>query len=103
MKFFILATTLFFLGCANVPMELNPKVYYRHDMFLTVNGVNAEGVHVADRADTYKIAITSQADMDVLQITSCQRDVTVENAIKSGWFSPRRSYIYHYTPTAVER
>ncbi len=97
------AFVLTLFGCANVPQDLNPKTYYRHDMLVTVDGVNAEGVYVAPKKNSYRIAVTSQADMDMLQITSCQRDVTVENAIRSGWFKPRRSYIFDYVPTAVEK
>lgn len=93
----------YFSGCASTVTEMNPKIYYKHDMFITVNNVNAEGVIVAEKRPSYRIAITSQADMDMLQITSCQRDLSVPEAIKSGWFKQRRTYIFDYTPTVVEQ
>jgi hypothetical protein len=106
MKCVVLFLSITLGGCSllgTLPQELDPKIYYKHDMLISVNGVEAEGVVVAAKAQKYEITITSQADMDMLQITSCQRDVTVENAIKGGWFKPHRGYKFTYEPTSVER
>ena len=99
LSFFALCTS----GCSTLDAPLDPKVYYKHDMILSVNGLSAMGALVAPRADSYKITITSQEDMDLLQITSCARDIDVDGAIKSGWFNPKRSYTFTYAPNSVEK
>jgi hypothetical protein len=83
---------------------LDPKVYYKHDMILNVDGVQAEGVIVADRKASHEITVMSKEDMDLLQITSCARDIDVDAPIKGGgWFVPRRGYTFTYAPNSKEQ
>lgn len=102
MKKLMILIGLYLGGCASISQDLDPKVYYKHDMMLTVNGVNALGVAVAKRMPEYKITITSQEDMDLLQVSSCSQDIDRANAIKTGWFG-KRTFTFTYTPNSVER
>lgn len=100
----LLAVSLLMVECTSIPQELNPKIYYKHDMKIQVNDQAFTGVGVARRAERYNVYITSKADMDLLQISSCERDLTVESAIKKeNWFSPRRGYKFVYEPSPIER
>jgi hypothetical protein len=95
------------VGCATMQPPLDPKIYYKHDMVMNIDGTDYLGVAVAPRSDHHKIVITSQEDMDLLQISSCAEDFDISNAIKNsgigGWLFPKRSFTFNYSPNAVER
>lgn len=93
----------FLASCASVPQELNPKVYYKNDMNLEINGLPYVGAAVVPRAASYVIKIESKADMDMLTITSCHRDEAFASVIKNNWWKARRGYTYYYTPNLKEQ
>jgi hypothetical protein len=108
---FAILTILMLLAltrCAQVPV-LDRQTYYKRDMQVQINDVQGSGVAVAPRAPSYDIVITSLDDMDLLQISSCARDVDIPNAIKSQngiqglWKKSKRSYEFTYTPGRIEQ
>lgn len=92
------------LGCSTViPKELDPKIYYKNDMILTVDGQSFSGVGIVKKNLQYKIRIESRQDVDLLTITSCHRQISVESAIKVGWFKLKRAYEFTYNPDDIEQ
>ena len=90
-------------GCATAsPLPSSsvtaPNAVYKYDMHGTINGAAFDGVGVIPRADLYDVKIQSRVDVDLLTITSCHRDFSVESAISQGWFSTKRGYEYAFAP-----
>lgn len=65
-------------------------------MSLSVNGVKGFGIVVVPSAERYSIDGESDGDMDLLSITTCHRDIQIQNNDKK--------FNYIYTPDqSVER
>lgn len=97
---------LFCLTCCSTIPEamtaLAPTVY-KYDIKGSVNGVPFNGVGVIPDASQYQIKIISPVDVDMLTITSCNRDVAIQAAISVGWFESSGGYPYTYAPDPVEK
>jgi len=80
-------------GCMTLDVTggLDPKVYYRHDLEIEVNGQKAIGVMTAKRAKEYAIKIYAEENIDYLLITTCHRQFTLEQKIKG-------MFVYVYFP-----
>lgn len=95
---------LFFLsGCAagqslTTPAPI-PTTSFKYDLHGDVNGIPFNGVGVIPRAESYKINIKSDADMDLLTVTSCHRDESFQGSKPQWWEQPKRSFTYVYTPS----
>lgn len=71
---------------------------YKYDLSGTVNGVAFDGVGVIPFAQSYSMSIVSKVNVDLLTVTSCGRDFSVESAVKLGWFQSQKGYTYNYIP-----
>lgn len=71
-------------------------------MQITVDGKSFDGMAVTKLDGPKDITIVSQAALDLLRITSCHRDFTIEK-VDEGWFGGSgHQYVYHYDPTEKE-
>lgn len=95
--------SLFLVGCASTQqITIDPPLYkYRANMQISVDGQTFDGMGVASQG-TKDISIVSQAALDLLRITTCHRDFTVEK-VDQGWFGGSgKKYTYHFQPTEKE-
>lgn len=75
---------------------------YKPDIEMTVSGERFNGMGVVNLGPK-NIAIVSKAKLDLLMISSCHRNFTIEN-VDPGWFGgASKQYVYNYTPTPIER
>jgi len=79
--FFLLCFCIF--GCATFDISggLNPKTYYRHDLEISVNGIEAVGVLTVPKSKSYEIIVNATSNIDFLLLTSCHRQFTVEKQL----------------------
>lgn len=95
----VIACLLLLSSCASLVTEqvLDPKVYYRHDMKIEVNGEDARGIYVAPKADKYEIEITAPGKIDLLKVTSCHRQFSTED-VPDGWFRSGKYFKFNFEP-----
>ncbi len=81
-----------------------PLYLYRADVNFTVDGRSIPGLISIPRSQPTEIRIDSPVKMDVVRISSCNRDTIYEKVgNRGGWFSESgTSFIYNYTPNEVE-
>lgn len=80
-----------------------PLYKNRASMKITVDGITYDGMAVGKLDGPKKIQLISQAALDLLRITTCHRDFSVEKVDK-GWFGGSgHLYTYEYHPTDVEK
>jgi hypothetical protein len=90
----LLTSLLFGVGCAAVTQTLDPKVFYKRDMQVCMDGRCGDGVLVADAAVAgvrKSFTVTSRAGMELFTFNSCHREVqSSPNAkqIKDAYFTP---------------
>lgn len=121
---------LFLIGCSNLPLvtqQLNPAVYYRHDMcFEYETGEIKEekiknfferfrkgkyrktqlvrqtakicGVGVLPNLDEYVVQIQAMGELNFFSLTTCHEETTSENP-DSGWFKKKGELKFTYSPT----
>lgn len=102
MKLTILMALLL-TGCASTqqPTTSGPLYKYRANMQITVDGKAFDGMAVTALGEK-DISIVSQAALNLLRITTCHRDFSVEKVDK-GWFGgASKTFTYHYKPTLEE-
>ena len=102
--FWVLLSVLAFLclACGSVPQRLDPNVFYKRDIKLTVNNADYEGISVLPAAHEYDILIEPKggANIDLLLITTCHREFSAEKSTK-GWslFGGKKTqFTYKYQP-----
>lgn len=103
MKFALIFLIL--AGCASTQQVTTAGPLYKNraNMQITVDGVTFDGVGVTLLNGPKDISIVSEAALDLLRITTCHRDFTVEK-VDSGWFGGSgKTYTYHYEPTETEK
>lgn len=94
---FVLALTVL-TSCASLTnQKLDPEVFYRRDMKMTINGVPFIGVAVPARAEVYEIEIETVGDINMLTVTSCHREDVFEEPTR-GWFKKNNRFKYTYRP-----
>lgn len=85
---------LIIVGCSSAQGPLDTNQIYKNDILMTVNGVKYQGTGVISKAQKYNILVETEEKMDLLTISSCHRDVTIENA--------KKAYTYSYVPNEIE-
>lgn len=85
-------------------LKPDPKIIYRYDMKLSVNGITGSGVLVVRKAPKYDIEIESKEAMDLLTVRSCHREMVLENVNERyGLFgTKRRNGKVSFTPQSLE-
>lgn len=82
--------------------EKPPLYQYRANMKISVDGKTFDGMGVTT-IGVKDITFVSQAALDLLRITTCHRDFSIEKVDK-GWFGGSgHTFVYHYEPTEKER
>jgi len=109
----IIAITLtFFTGCLSLKTQQFtdkvPLYQYKPDILITVDGQTFDGMAVTLLNGPKDIQITSKAKLDLLMISSCHRNFTVERVgYKGNWFgvggASAKTFTYHYAPTTIEK
>lgn len=90
----LLSTVL--VACSSVQQQLDPKVFYKRDIQIDINGSTFEGVTVVPYASKYDLVLTAKGDLDLILLRSCHREFTGEK-LSSGWFS-KNKFKYTYVP-----
>jgi hypothetical protein len=88
----LLSMSGFFISCASVQQELDPKVYYENTLEMEINGQKYYGVGVVKKQKEYKIRIRhpQRKSLDYVRFSSCHRE-QASNSEGSDWsfgFSP---------------
>ena len=67
---------LLLAACSSImpQQQLDPKVLYRKDMNIMVNGIQYNGTGVVPRASSYNIKIKTIGRNDVLTMTTCHQE-----------------------------
>jgi len=81
--------------------ELNS--YYKHDLFVNINGQEIVGTGIIPRANEYLMTIESRVDVDMVSITTCNRSFQAFNIINTSWLKPKQTYQYKWWPTEIEK
>ena len=89
---------LFAGGCSYLypRQELDPKVYYRHDMKVWVDDQASEGTLISPLKKKYHIKLQSPGQIDLLKIITCHREIGVQGA--SGFIISNKNYEFDYEP-----
>lgn len=98
------AVIFLLLGCQSIqqPTEKGPLYTHRASMQITIGNRTFDGMAVSTLVPM-DISIVSQAALDLLRITTCHRDFTVEKVDK-GWFGGSgHKYVFKYIPTDTEK
>lgn len=83
--------------------QLDPKIYYNHDLEFNVNGVEAIGTYVAPSdAVVYAIRIEDRKNVDQVQISTCKRTEVVKKE-SGGIFKHKAGFSYVYVPGIMEK
>lgn len=95
-------------GCstAQTVTTRTPLYKYRADVQITVGDKSMNGLISVQRTDPTRIQIDSPVKMDLVRISTCNRDYTVEEVGKSGWgwwSESGRRYAFPFAPNEVER
>lgn len=94
---------LFLSGCASSKyQQLDPKIYYRRDMQIKVNGFQGLGVLVVPKADMYKFDIKSSGKLDMFTLSTCHREQTQEKAGRKTWFGNKKRRKFEFIPAPIE-
>lgn len=95
--------TIIFAGmvlssCSSLPPQvLDPNVFYKRDIVVTVNDVDYQGVSVLPAADAYEMTVRPTGKMDLLLITTCHREGSFSPK-SVGFFKKTNSFEYYYEP-----
>lgn len=93
---------LFFFSCTSVPQKLDPDLFYKRDMQISINGHQGEGVLVIPRAPSYNFDIKAQGKLDLFTFTTCHREQTKEQAGDRGWFKDASHRRFKFIPAPIE-
>lgn len=94
-------------GCqsAQTITTRTPLYKYRADVQITAGGKSINGMVTVPRpADAVRIQLDSPVRMDLVRISSCNRDWPVEKVMKSGtwWNEVGTQLVFDYKPNDVE-
>lgn len=110
MLFVVVVSFLLLFGCASSQQAITrtPLWVYKPDIEITVDGKTFEGMGVTKMDGHKVIKIRSKARMDMLKISSCHREFTVEKVDYSeGWFgiggSSAKTFTYEFDATQIEK
>lgn len=82
----IVLAFIFLSSCATTPAHVAGKIYPR-TLPMTVNGKEAIGTHVVDRASSYKIKVPVPENADVVRLYTCHREsILYERERRGGIF-----------------
>jgi len=97
--FMLLLISMFGCSSSQAQPTTTPMPVFKYDLRGTVNGTSFDGVGVIPYSSVYTFRVESRVDVDLLSITSCHRDFSVESAINVGWFKSKRGYEYKFVPS----
>jgi hypothetical protein len=91
-----LALVAIALGCTSVPQKLDPKVFYKRDMILDVDGHRGTGTLVVPRRERYRVSVEARGKLDLFTFTTCHRELVRERAWDS-WLKKKKAKV-DYVP-----
>ena len=102
-KIFMVLAVLLSTACTNVTDKVDIASFYMRDMTMFVNGIEYNGIGVAEVADRYHIRIKAKGTLDVLSIRTCQRRLIFEKAWKKKFFPKKNEFEFIYIPGSKEK
>lgn len=106
---FITFVALLVAGCATARTitTRTPLYKYRADVQITAAGKSINGMISIPRTDPVTIQVDSPVRMDLVRISSCNRDKTLENVGQKtswfGWSESGKQLTFDFSPNEVER
>lgn len=102
MNFIIFLFLLIFLGCTTAQVTVKTPLYqYKPDIEIGIDGKAFDGMGAVPLS-AKRIQIISKAKLDLLMISSCHRNFTIER-VDANWFGgSKKKYLYDYIPTTIE-
>ena len=96
------AVCLAFLSsaCSTFTQPLDPKLFYKRDIQIEVNGKGYEGVVTIPKASAYQITLRPKGKMDLVLVKSCHREDSAEKSNNGGFFifKGKNEFQYKYKP-----
>lgn len=77
-------------------------ISYKKDLNITINGRPYEGIGVLEKQKDLIIRIESRVDINMINIETCHRDVTIFDIIDTSWIKPKQTYEYKLILDEVE-
>lgn len=65
-------------SCTDVDQKLDPEIFYKRDMEISVNGHKITGAGVVPRSGQYEIKGVAKGTLDLFTLTTCHREITRE-------------------------
>lgn len=98
----VVGAVIYLTACTSAQITVKTPLYqYKPDMLITVDGATFDGMAVTALGKK-DIQIISKARLDLLMISSCHRNFTIEK-VDHDWFGGSgKTYTYHYEPTEIE-
>lgn len=99
---FLLFFIFLLAGCTTGQVATKTPLYqYKPDIEIGIDKMVFDGMAVADLG-AKQIQIVSKARLDLLMISSCHRNFTIER-LDATWFGgSKKKYVYSYIPTTIE-
>jgi len=97
----LLTTILSVSGCSTLNQQLDPEVYYKRDIGISVNGVEYAGTISVPKADSYDLVLKPKGDVDLLLIRTCHAEYSCEKSgceKKGGGLFSKKEVRFVYTP-----
>jgi hypothetical protein len=86
-------------GKSDAPAEPGSSSYEtpKHDLWVTVNGVNFQGVGVAERSPKYEITVWPEGSIDRIIWRTCNREEVVDKPKNGFWERVQGNNTYKFT------
>lgn len=86
-----MAGLAWFTGCAGIQQNLDPKLVYKRDMLVAMDGLSGEGVLVVPQGKRHDFTVIARAPMGLYTFNSCHREVALQGMPKTvaGYFVPK--------------
>ncbi len=98
----LLLFTAFASSCVRNVQQINLEKSYRKDLSLVINSKPFVGVGEVARAEKYSITIKHQFRIDFLNIETCHRSISIQDAFFKKVLKNRKKFVYNYIPSNLE-
>lgn len=99
-------TALFLSACNTTPIPADQAPLWKHkaDIQITTSDKRAwDGMATTDLADTVSVGLVSKVPLDVLMISSCSRNIELEDVNHSWFGGSSKKYQFDYSPAPLEK
>ena len=98
----LLLFTVFASSCVRNVQQISLEKSYRKDLSLVINSRPFIGVGEAASAEEYSITIKHKYRIDFLNIETCHRSISIQDAFYRKVLKNRKKFVYNYIPSELE-